>query len=71
MASWTWDLPCSNGTYASIEHDGRVLITVADEEVDNDRVAVVDQYDFEAMCRSYLGRMNEWRARTGDNKVAR
>ena len=64
MAGWAWDLrPDEDWLDASITHDGRVAITIECSAVDDGRTVTVDTADFEAMCHSFLDRMNDWRSR--------
>lgn len=64
MPSWSWNLDTDNdGLESWVEHDGRVTITIQSADVDDGRTVTVDPVDFEAMARSYLERMAEWRRR--------
>lgn len=71
MASWAWestsvhdpeDMPTINRQMLYIEHDGRVVVTV-DGPTAADSTITVDADDFEEMCKSFIERMAEWRAR--------
>jgi len=70
VSSWSWDLTAAAGagdgwdTSVDVEHDGRVYVTIVSDDVDDGRTAEIDPDDFEAMARSYLERMAEWRRRT-------